>query len=614
MPIDKELAHMMERLRANEPSAWQSDEKLIISLDFGTTYSGIGFCFANQRNSQVAAVMNWPGASGESVPKIPTLINYDSDSPRGTSFAWGASVDRKLDNIVGVKLLLDPKQELPLYLPTGNIKQDLKKLPKPPIDVAADFIGAIYKHALTEISKEVLDGYMDICQKDFVISVPAVWSDAAKDATLQAAKKAGLYPVTLIKEPEAAALYTLHALDFVLAPEDAFIICDAGGGTVDLISYEVEQVIPQLKLKELVPGNGGRAGSLGLNQRFAEAVANLVGDDQWYILKKSKGFALAEKQFDREVKKSFRGNPSEEYFVNFPMADLEDDPENRLESNTWCMNGKDVEDIFKPLISDILRLIDDQVKSVQIKRPRSGITGIFLVGGFGSSQYLKTCVENANPGVNVLQPSDAWGAIVKGAALSKLPQQAKVVSTSATKHYGVEALSHYDESEDQGMPKHADVHDGSIKVQKVRLNPIAVGPIYGDNLYEFVYLTIFKMTWYINIGDDLQRDQTVKFPFYRTLDHDFSPSDLIFKDTLFECGDPSAPVHRSKGRNISQNCTLTANLQEVPRTKFEQKTDKYGGPYYRVSYNLVISIDSALMSFSLELDGKKYGSVEAKFA
>lgn len=35
---------------------------------------------------------------------------------------------------------------------------------------------------------------------------------------------------------------------------------------------------------------------------------------------------------------------------------------------------------------------------------------------------------------------------------------------------------------------------------------------------------------------------------------------------------------------------------------------------YRVSYNLVISIDSALMSFSLELDGKKYGSVEAKFA
>jgi cystathionine beta-lyase family protein involved in aluminum resistance len=72
MPIDKELAHMMERLRANEPSAWQSDEKLIISLDFGTTYSGIGFCFANQRNSQVAAVMNWPGMPMPVLPRAPT--------------------------------------------------------------------------------------------------------------------------------------------------------------------------------------------------------------------------------------------------------------------------------------------------------------------------------------------------------------------------------------------------------------------------------------------------------------------------------------------------------------------------------------------------------------
>jgi hypothetical protein len=59
---------------------------------------------------------------------------------------------------------------MPLYLPTGNAKQDLKKLPKPAIDVAADFISAIYKHALTEISKEVPEDYMAICQKEFVLS------------------------------------------------------------------------------------------------------------------------------------------------------------------------------------------------------------------------------------------------------------------------------------------------------------------------------------------------------------------------------------------------------------------------------------------------------------
>lgn len=107
------------------------------------------------------------------------------------------------DSIVGVKLLLDPSQEKPLYLPTGNVKSDLKKLPKAPIMVAADFIKCMYQHALQEISAQVPKSYLDLCQKQFVLSgertdscrdsiivlmfnsVPAVWSDAAKNSTLQ---------------------------------------------------------------------------------------------------------------------------------------------------------------------------------------------------------------------------------------------------------------------------------------------------------------------------------------------------------------------------------------------------------------------------------------------
>ena len=67
---------------------------------------------------------------------------------------------------------------------------------------------------------------------------------------------AGFSPATLIKEPEAAALYTIRCQDFALQEGDAFVVCDAGGGTVDLISYEVTELNPSLKLKELVPGTG----------------------------------------------------------------------------------------------------------------------------------------------------------------------------------------------------------------------------------------------------------------------------------------------------------------------------------------------------------------------
>jgi actin-like ATPase involved in cell morphogenesis len=156
---------------------------------------------------------------------------------------------------------------------------------------------------------------------------------------LQAAKIAGLFPVTIIKEPEAAALHTLHDLGFTLRTGDAFVVCDAGGGTVDLISYEVEAMTPNLKLAEVVPGSGSMAGSLGLNKRFEEAVKNLIGEEEFFRIKKTKAWLLANSQFDREIKPNFRGKSKEEYFVNFPMADLKDDPSNNLESSTWKMTG-----------------------------------------------------------------------------------------------------------------------------------------------------------------------------------------------------------------------------------------------------------------------------------
>jgi len=320
----------------NKPEPPKVNDQLVIALDFGTTFSGISFCFPNQTDPKVASVMDWPG--DESAPKIHSMISYDPDD--SSKFTWGASVNRMAgDGIVGIKLLLDPGQERPLYLPTGNIQRDIRKLPKDPVEIAADYIRAVYQHALTEITKQVPRDYMSMCQQQFVLSVPAVWTDVAKDATLRAAKMAGLFPATLIKEPEAAALYTLHSPDFTLSIGDVFVVCDAGGGTVDLISYEVLQLEPRLKLKELVPGTGGMAGSLGLNQRFVEAVKNLVGEDQYYELRKTKGFWFAEKSFDREIKKSYRGDPNEEYFVTFPMASLEDDPASGLVSNTWTMTG-----------------------------------------------------------------------------------------------------------------------------------------------------------------------------------------------------------------------------------------------------------------------------------
>lgn len=103
-----------------------------------------------------------------SVPKIPTLISYDE--AKLSDFRWGALVEDPSAAIVGIKLLLDPSQKRPAYLSPENVQKDLSSLPRTAVEVAADFIGKVYQHALAEISKKVPRGYMELCSKEFVLT------------------------------------------------------------------------------------------------------------------------------------------------------------------------------------------------------------------------------------------------------------------------------------------------------------------------------------------------------------------------------------------------------------------------------------------------------------
>jgi hypothetical protein len=43
------------------PSLYQSEDQLVVALDFGTTFSGIAYAFANEREPEVISIMDWPG-------------------------------------------------------------------------------------------------------------------------------------------------------------------------------------------------------------------------------------------------------------------------------------------------------------------------------------------------------------------------------------------------------------------------------------------------------------------------------------------------------------------------------------------------------------------------
>jgi serine/threonine-protein kinase ATR len=80
---------------------------------------------------------------------------------------------------------------------------------------------------------------------------------------------------------EAAALYTLKTLSpATLQVGRKFVVCDAGGGTVDLISYQVTRT-GRVEVREVTEGTGGKCGSSMLNMRFRRHLKQTHGEKHW---------------------------------------------------------------------------------------------------------------------------------------------------------------------------------------------------------------------------------------------------------------------------------------------------------------------------------------------
>lgn len=194
--------------------------------------------------------------------------------------------------------------------------------------------------------------------------------------------------------------------------------------------------------------------------------------------------------------------------------------------------------------------------------------------------------------------------ISRGAVLSQLPEEAAITSTVSTKHYGVSANSTYDEKEDAGQPTTVHKYNGKRRVKRASRTTSPDPPTKTHNPEQ--------MYWYIHRGEDMRRDRKIIFPFKYSLEDDYTPSKLIFTESLYECSLDQAVKYPKKGVT-SRNCRLTADLTSVSKHHFQKLTALDGMPYYDVHYDLVISTKTAIMKFSLEVDGKEMGSVEASY-
>ena len=337
------------------------------------------------------------------------------------------------------------------------------------MDGVSDYLTKIYEHTMETLTRRYGQSFMSTTKVDFVLTVPAVWSDAAKNATLQAAERAGMgnrHELQLISEPEAAAVYTLKTIPpSGMKVGDNFIVCDAGGGTVDLIAYRITQLYP-LRVSESAVGTGGLCGSAFLNYRFEDYVKERIGAEryQWMREKKPKTWMMGLRYFEEFVKRNF--NEEEHAEVNVPFPGLPDDEEAGVDSGFLVMSKEEVKDIFEPVIGQVVDLVEGQVSAIREKKGH--VSGIILVGGFGQSNYLYTRLKqhfNSAPpppysetpthaiaglnkpeqAVEVLQPLYAWTAVVRGAVLRGV-EGSMVEKRRSRWHYGTSYATVFDEA------------------------------------------------------------------------------------------------------------------------------------------------------------------------
>ena len=139
----------------------------------------------------------------------------------------------------------------------------------------------VIKEYLKKISDEALyalnyKGY-SYSKNDiqWVVTVPAIWNEHAKQFMKDCAKKAGMNDITISLEPEAGSLTMFedpNIEDTLKKKDKIFMLIDAGGYTVDIT---LNQIIDENRnLKQLSPPSGGSYGSMNINNEIYEILEN----------------------------------------------------------------------------------------------------------------------------------------------------------------------------------------------------------------------------------------------------------------------------------------------------------------------------------------------------
>uniref|UniRef100_A0A8C7DZA8 Heat shock protein 12B n=1 Tax=Oncorhynchus kisutch TaxID=8019 RepID=A0A8C7DZA8_ONCKI len=273
---------------------------VVVAIDFGTTSSGYAFSFT-QDPEAIHMMRRWEGGDpGVANQKSPTSLLLTPEL-KFHSFGFAARDNyHDLDPEEAQHWLYFDKFKMKIHSTTDlTMETELEAVSGRKvraIDVFSHALRFFRVHALKEV-KDQSSSLLEGDEVRWVITVPAVWRQPAKQFMREAAYLAGLVSpdtpeqLLIALEPEAASIYCrklrLHqVIDLSLRPmtngltgesSDRYIVADCGGGTVDLTVHQIEQ--PQGTLKELYKVSGGPYGAVGVDLAFEAMLCKIFGED-----------------------------------------------------------------------------------------------------------------------------------------------------------------------------------------------------------------------------------------------------------------------------------------------------------------------------------------------
>lgn len=343
----------------------------------------------------------------------------------------------------------------------AQLKDDKGK-PMPAMTVFSEGIRYLRDHLIQTCEEK--NAGLEPDEVHWVLTVPAIWDDSAKQFMREAAIEAGIDTkrLSLALEPEAASLFCRYlpvqkvrgedGMSQIksLAPGKRYLVLDAGGGTVDITVHET---LEDGTVKEIYKANGGPWGGTKIDEAFLDFLVDVAGQDTIEIFMKDfkDDYLTLLREF--EIKKKTFGSESTQEKITFRIPLSVHETYQRIYGNDFRQSlmlrqdlqgqitfsgdklrvgAQEVEKFFQETCGKIV----EHLRNIFSRPAVTGTETILMVGGFSESKMLQRYIKSNFPEKKFVIPEEAGLAVVKGAVI--FGHNPRAIVSRIVKHtYGV---------------------------------------------------------------------------------------------------------------------------------------------------------------------------------